>query len=96
MTSFKPEKLDHSVVEEIVRKNRREIDECRKTVDAVYGEMKGKLDIAEYEADLLEIRKKFDIVDREVGIKANIKDVCVLADSKPSTYPHDLRYIRCQ
>ena len=50
-----------------------------------YGELKGKIDISEYEADLLEIRKKFDQLERDLNLKAFIKDVCILADSKPST-----------
>ena len=32
----KAERLDQSGMEEVVRKNRREIDECRKTVDSIY------------------------------------------------------------
>lgn len=72
--------------EEGLRKVRREVEECRKTVDLIYNEVQSKLSLKEYEADLIEIRKRFESVTKEVGIKANIKDVCVLADSKPSTY----------
>lgn len=48
--------------------------------------MKGKIDISEYETDLLELKKRFDSIDRDISIKANIKDVCALADSKPSKF----------
>ena len=68
-----------------MKKNRREIEDFRKTIDMSYGELKGKIDISEYEADLLEIRKKFDQLERDLNLKAFIKDVCILADSKPST-----------
>ena len=48
--------------------------------------MQGKLSLKEYETDLIEIRKRFETLIKEVAVKANIKDVCVLADSKPSIY----------
>ena len=38
----------------------------------------------EYETDLIEIRKRFESIAKEVSLKASIKDVCVLSDSKPS------------
>lgn len=50
------------MTEEIIRKNRREIEDFRRTIDTCYNELRGKIDVAEYEADLLEIRKKFDHV----------------------------------
>jgi hypothetical protein len=55
-------------------------------VDLIYNEVQAKLSLKEYEADLIEIRKRFESFAKEVGLKANIKDVCVLADSKPSNY----------
>ena len=76
--------IDVTLMEEATRKIRREMDECRKTVDAIYGEIQSRICISEYESDLLEIKKKFDALSREINLKANIKDVCVLADSKPS------------
>ena len=79
-----------------MRKNRREIKELRKNVDISYSELKGKMNIVEYEADLLEIRKKFGQLDRNISLKADIKDVCVLADSKPSTPMLIHIYRRCQ
>jgi len=51
----------------------------------MFSEMHGKLNTSEYENDLIEIRRKLDGFQKEISNKANIKDVCVLADSKPST-----------
>lgn len=71
-----------------MRKARKEVEECRKTVDKTYEDIQSKLCISEYEKDLLEIKKRFDKLFKEMQSKANIKDVCVLADSKPSNYIH--------
>ena len=84
--------IDVTLMEEATRKIRREMDECRKTVDAIYGEIQSRICISEYESDLLEIKKKFDALSREINLKANIKDVCVLADSKPSIFILISRY----
>lgn len=46
--------------------------------------MHSKLNTSEYENDLIEIRRRLDGFQKEISNKANIKDVCVLADSKPS------------
>lgn len=48
--------------------------------------MQAKLNITEYESDLIEIKKRFDNFNRDLNVKANIKDVCILADSKPSKF----------
>ena len=55
-------------------------------MDIVYNEINSKISIKEYETDLLEIRKRFEVFAKELSIKANIKDVCVLSDSKPSNF----------
>ena len=46
------------------------------------------MSLKEYETDLIEIRKRFELLTKEISVKANIKDVCVLADSKPSNLSH--------
>lgn len=61
------------------------MEECRKLCDKMFNEMHSKLNISEYENDLIEIRRKLDGFQKEIAGKANIKDVCVLADSKPSS-----------
>ena len=70
--------------EEGLRKVRKEIEECRKTVDVIFSEVQNKLSLKEYETDLMEMRRRFEGMGRDLSGKANIKDVCVLADSKPS------------
>lgn len=60
------------------------MDDVRKTVDKVYNETDNKLSQSEYESDLADIRKKLDGLYKEVQAKSNIKDVCMLIDSKPS------------
>lgn len=80
----KPERGDSMSGEEGLRKIRKEIEDCRKTVDLIYCEVQAKISVKEYQTDLVEIRKRFEALTKEVGFKANIKDVCVLSDSKPS------------
>ena len=52
----KQEKFDSNLVEEIAKKTRKQVEECRQTVDTLYTEMVAKLNIAEYESDLLEVK----------------------------------------
>lgn len=64
--SKKQDKFEFSVVEDTMRKARKEVEECRKTVDKSYEELQSKLSISEYENDLLEIKKRFDKLFKDI------------------------------
>lgn len=72
------------------------MDEFRRAMDRIIGELQTKLNVGEYENDLMEIRKRFEALQKEMATKANIKDVCVLVDSKPSNNYTYFRRLRSQ
>ena len=60
----KEEKTDSIQMEELSKKTRREVEDCRKTLDTLFGEVQSKISVSEYESDLIEFRKRFDTISK--------------------------------
>lgn len=62
--SKKQDKFEQGHVEESSKKARKDIDEFRRTVDRILAELQNKLNLSEYENDLIEIRKRIEGIQK--------------------------------
>ena len=54
----KRQSQEETSAEEGTKRLRREIEDCRRTIDKVYEEVDNRLTQGEYETDLVELKKK--------------------------------------
>ncbi|EAR84714.1 hypothetical protein TTHERM_00637160 (macronuclear) [Tetrahymena thermophila SB210] len=77
-------KVDASMVQQIISKraNSKEVEALRVIVDKISVDIEEKLTVNDFENHVLQTKNALDAIQKDMILKANIKDVCALLDTK--------------
>ena len=79
-------KADNSIVQSLINQkiSINEFDDIRKLVEKLCRELEEKVNFKEFDSQTNFSRSTLEDLQKEVLLKANIKDVCTLLDTKAS------------